>query len=305
MTTRQANRRSMFLVVEQFLKDVSPTIIEQMPQFATTFSAFQAELELVSKASEQQIYNRTGLRMDKERDRLLMAEACLNVSARMRAFAKATGDAVLFEEVSGTRSFMVVKSEFVVLDYCSMVHGKAVALLSELGDYGVTQGMLDLLASRIEAYHLKIPMPRHSILERKQSTRKLAVSMQRCRELLQAMDIYVRMLEFSEPTFYMRYFFSRKQVPTGSRKLSLRGVVRDEQGVVLSGVRVFIPVLKRETVTTERGNYRFKHLPPGIYLVVFEREGFLKLSVQVAITANQRMDLSVVLEVGAVMERVG
>lgn len=77
------------------------------------------------------------------------------------------------------------------------------------------------------------------------------------------------------------------------------------EGVVVSGVRVSIASLGVETLTTERGSYRFKHLPAGVYSVVFERDGFLRLTVPVAIVANQRKDLEVVLVVDSTMKRVG
>jgi hypothetical protein len=296
MTTRQLNSRSMFLVIEALLKETSADILIQMPQFGAIFNDFQLELAKIQNAIERQLCTLTGIREQKVKERVLMAEACLAISARIRGYATATKQVTLFHVVNGTRSFLLVRGDGVVLDYCSIVHSKGVELLSELGVYGVTQEMLDLLAERMGKFRALIPQPRCAIVKRMQQTYDIAASVKRCNDLLRVMDIYVQMLRYREPTFHQLYFDSRKLVRTGSRKLPLRGVVRDSNGVCVKGVTVSIGRLKVKTKTTARGSYQFNHLRPGVYQVVFERDGFEKLTVPVAIVARQRREVDVVME---------
>lgn len=305
MTTRQLNSRSMFLVMEALLKETPTDILIQMPHFGAIFNDFQLELEKLRDASERQLCTLTGIREQKVQERELMAEACLAISARIRGYATATKQVTLFHTVNGTRSFLLVRGDGVVLDYCSVVHAKGVELLSELGVYGVTQDMLDLLAERMAKFRALIPQPRCAIVNRMQQTYDIAASVKRCNDLLRVMDIYVQMLRYREPTFHQLYFDSRKLVRTGSRKLPLRGVVRDANGDLIKGVKVSIGRLKVETKTTAKGSYRFKHLKPGVYQVVFERAGFEKLTVPVAIVARQRRVEDVVLEMSGFVMRTG
>jgi outer membrane receptor protein involved in Fe transport len=72
--------------------------------------------------------------------------------------------------------------------------------------------------------------------------------------------------------------YSYGQILTGS----IRGTVRDDEGVILPGVAVELrsPALiggSKVQVTSERGLFRFANLPPGTYEITFSLEGFQTL----------------------------
>lgn len=91
--------------------------------------------------------------------------------------------------------------------------------------------------------------------------------------------------------------FSYAQRITGS----IRGVVMDEEGVLLPGVTVELssPVLMggvHSAITGTKGGYRFINLPPGMYKIVFSLDGFqtiekleIKISVKGTVTENTIM----------------
>jgi Carboxypeptidase regulatory-like domain len=90
---------------------------------------------------------------------------------------------------------------------------------------------------------------------------------------------------------------------------TLTGTVSDSSGAVLPGVTVVAKNvatgLTQETVTGGEGDWRLPALPPGVYELSFELDGFKKL-VRNAVTvdATSIRAVPVTLEVGAVSEVV-
>src|SRR5436190_2417928 len=91
---------------------------------------------------------------------------------------------------------------------------------------------------------------------------------------------------------------------------SIAGIVRDSTGAVLPGATVTVkgPALRREsasTVTTPEGVYRVALVPPGVYDVTVELEGFspqTRRNVEVVI--NQQTTLDFAMPVAGVTESV-
>src|SRR5947207_14537118 len=81
---------------------------------------------------------------------------------------------------------------------------------------------------------------------------------------------------------------------------SIAGIVRDSSGAVLPGATVTVrgPALRRESVsvvTTPEGVYRVLLVPPGVYDVTVELDGFspqTRHNVEVVINKNTTPDLS-------------
>src|SRR6266576_3709170 len=67
-------------------------------------------------------------------------------------------------------------------------------------------------------------------------------------------------------------------VAQGSQSGTLRGLVKDDQGLVAPGVTVTVssPALQgtRIATTGQDGAYALRALPPGEYTIKFERNGF-------------------------------
>ena len=88
----------------------------------------------------------------------------------------------------------------------------------------------------------------------------------------------------------------------------LRGVVKDEQGVI-PGVTVTLTNegtnITRETVTNERGEYSFPAVEPATYTVKCSVQGFRSFERRgVRISTQQFVGLDVILEVGTLEETI-
>lgn len=90
---------------------------------------------------------------------------------------------------------------------------------------------------------------------------------------------------------------------------TITGVVADNSGGVLPGATVVIRQVSTgrtwEFVTTETGAYTASQLPPGLYEITFQLEGFSAQTVRnVRLSVNDRLQINGTLGVGGVAETV-
>ena len=98
-------------------------------------------------------------------------------------------------------------------------------------------------------------------------------------------------------------FPATAQVQSGT----IFGVVQDQQGAVLPGVTVTLASADRTAtfVTEADGRYRFLDLPPGVYRVSAELQGFSKLvRDSVAVTVGSNVEIPFAMKVATVQETV-
>lgn len=295
MNAIQESQRSMFLVVQEYIPSVDPVVLAKMPSFGPVYSAFENVIKDLNTASELQIYSRKGYSMDKEEQKDVMANASMNVLLCIKAYAVDQDNTVLYEEVNRPLSYIQKLSDTRARDYCSWVFLKGNELAADLLPFGLEAADLTALAESIDLYTLLIPKPRNQIVTRKQFTVEIKRLIALGLEQLFKMDAYVAALRYKEAAFYAAYFDNREIVDAGSRKLSLRGVITNTLGLPVEGVKVSIAALKLEKLSTAKGNYEMKHVPPGVYTATFEKEGMVTQQVPIAISANLRTDLDVVL----------
>ena len=86
----------------------------------------------------------------------------------------------------------------------------------------------------------------------------------------------------------------------GSQTGTLRGLVKDGQGLVAPGVTVTVssPALQgaRVATTGQDGAYSLRALPPGEYTLKFERDGFATAMRTIVVTVGLEIERSVMLQ---------
>jgi hypothetical protein len=90
---------------------------------------------------------------------------------------------------------------------------------------------------------------------------------------------------------------------------TLRGTVHDQQGAVLAGTSVTLlsPALgtQRISTTDSRGVYQFALLPPGIYELRVEHQGFASKGIQeIHLQVDQELEIDIPLQIAATTEKV-
>src|SRR5215471_10662524 len=77
---------------------------------------------------------------------------------------------------------------------------------------------------------------------------------------------------------------------------TVRGVVKDDQGLAMPGVTVTVtsPALQgpRTAVTDSTGGYTFLNLPPGVYSVKYELSNFATVERQSNVALGLTVELS-------------
>ncbi|WNM20382.1 carboxypeptidase-like regulatory domain-containing protein [Flavobacterium capsici] len=304
MDARQEDVLSMQIVTVDLLEHTDTAILDRMPQIVTVTAALRAKVETLRNFKNGQMLNRSGNRMTKEEIRVEMTQKGFETAAAVCAYAIAESNEVLEMEVTYVYSDLERMRDTDVADTCQSIHEIAFPLLTELADYGVTAESLGKLKDAIIEFNTAMPKPRQGIVTRKTITEQIALLFEECSELLFRIDKLVTMVRFSEPTFYSDYFGSRRIVDTGSRKLSLRGVVTDELGQPIDKVIVAIEASSLiSTKTTAKGNYQFKGVEGGFWPVVFKRDGYTSEKVFLAITPGLRVDFNITLKAASEQER--
>ncbi|MBI2687022.1 MAG: TonB-dependent receptor [Acidobacteria bacterium] len=92
-------------------------------------------------------------------------------------------------------------------------------------------------------------------------------------------------------------------------RATVSGRVSDSQNAVITGVRITATQIgteaKFETVSAGDGLYTLPFLPPGNYRLVAEMSGFKRhVRDSLAVSANERLGVDIVMEVGAVTETI-
>ncbi|HEX6463333.1 MAG TPA: carboxypeptidase-like regulatory domain-containing protein, partial [Vicinamibacterales bacterium] len=90
---------------------------------------------------------------------------------------------------------------------------------------------------------------------------------------------------------------------------SANGTVTDVSGAILPGVTVTIDgpalLVKQQSITNEKGQYRFPLLPPGDYQLVYELNGFAKVERQgIHVGVGFNAEVNVKMEVASLKESV-
>jgi hypothetical protein len=104
--------------------------------------------------------------------------------------------------------------------------------------------------------------------------------------------------------------FTVVALPQVNARSSIRGVVRDSEGLVLPGVTVTLMGAniiggERVAVTDGRGSYVFVGLPPGIYDLRFELAGFSSFYQEgVELASGSTVTLHVTVEIASVAETI-
>ena len=91
------------------------------------------------------------------------------------------------------------------------------------------------------------------------------------------------------------------QVQSGT----IAGIVRDEQGGVLPGVTVTLAGADRSAtfVTEADGRFRFLDLPPGVYKVTSDLQGFSRLIREgITVTVGSNVDIPITMKVASLQE---
>lgn len=297
MNSKQNSIYAMLRRIYDFLtKNLS--LLSGLPLFTNLFGTYQTKLTQIGVLSEQQEKDISGLRKQKDALRADLIIKVLDVSRRVVAYAKLTGNEVLAKEAYYTETDLQHYPDETLATSCSVIYSAADTNAAALVEYKVTAETLTALKKAIDDFRTAMDSPKKGYIEKKQTTDQLAQLFDEEAALLGKLDLLVDMLKNTNPEFYAEYYDTRKVV-YHSGSLSVKGQVTDAAtGAALSGVTVSFAVdgvLKLEKPTAEGGGFTDKTLAEGIYAVTASRIDYISQTVTVNVLANEMCIINIAL----------
>lgn len=212
------DRFTMFLATRTSLDNHGAVWAALVP-FSNAVTAFRAKIVSIEDEVAIQEMDLLGYAKDKALKKETMAEKALSVARQTFAFAEDTGDVVLREKMSHSRSTLMSPRDAVVAQKCQGIHTEATAVLAGLAPYGILAADLTELQTLIDDYEAVISAPRTAITVRKGSTEQIETLIQEGTLILtNRLDKMMDEFKLTSPGFYQEYFDARIVVNTGAKK---------------------------------------------------------------------------------------
>lgn len=293
MNIKHGNRVRMYQVIITFLEAAPVAIINTMPGFAQFLTDFKSNVDQINLKSVTKANNPKAITIIKAKSREEAAVLALNMANCLTAFALSAKNQVLEAQMKFTKTDFKKKRDQELAATLNLIRTKATQNAANLVPYGITQVEINQYTTAVENYIKNIPSTRANINTRKELTEQIAALFKNCEEQLRRMDALVEIKKLTNNKFYKNYHLNRKVVKTNTRRLSIRGIVTDENNNPISKVLVSIPTLKLETKTTKKGYFEFKKIPKGIQNLTFTHVNFEETKHHVGITTGYRVQVEI------------
>lgn len=308
MNLRQEAKLSMYLVVKDFLI-TNTSLLTPLPNYAGFYTAFTNGITLIQSNSEQQMFNKSGLKTNKSllRNSLVMTSA--DNSRKVRAYAKFTNNNLLLTETKFSESDLKNATDNELRDMTQGLYDRIQVNLTALAPYGITAATQTAFLNAITAFVASIPKPRAGAIDTRQGTIQLNNSFKVVDAALENIDILVDIIKLSQPVLYSGYKLARKIIVTGVGSLAVKGLVTDAvSGDPLKGVSLMFaldgdamrmkgakPAKDYVKKTADKGGFMIKSLPAGMYSVTVSKAGYADQIVSIAVSDGELTDLRVSL----------
>ena len=277
MTSRQISFISMYRRVLNFLRK-KYDVTKNLPGFADVLDSFESNLNAIIRLGNEQGTDIRGLRAQKVEIKTSTGEKALDMSHRVEAFAKMTGNVVLAKKIHYTDSDVFRTSDYEFLTACTIIVETSEAYKDELVTYGVTPESLTDLKSSIAEWKDVMDSPKEGYTGKKQATTQLTDLFATQTGYAEKMDALIELLRYSNVPFYNEYQDTRKVVyRKGS--ITVKCEVTDmATGAPLVGATVNFSVegvLVIEKTTSANGLLTIKSMNDGAYTVTVSRLGYV------------------------------
>lgn len=208
MDTQQENFLTM-CVTTQETTNANNSSWSGLAAFGNKYSVFNSKVSELNSLKEIQEKNLTGFAKDKSNKKNLMIDKAIKIIAGVKAFALDKNIPVILNEVSYTKSDLVIARDEEVAGKCQVVHDRANSVISELSDYGIVVSDLTELQNFIGNYSASSQLPAAKVDERAAVTARMADVIDELKEVLGVMDNLVITLKDSQPHFAEKFKNSR------------------------------------------------------------------------------------------------
>lgn len=217
MKKNQNTKLSMNLTVRKVCND-NQAVWSEVPAFVTAFNELDIALQKVGFTLGKQGMNIKGVSQSKKALKKELTDITLEVAGAVFAYASDKADLSLKARVNITGTSIERSRGSETLAICQEVYNEALALIDQLGSYGIKQNDMDDFLNSINAFSALLPAPRTAISERKGATDELAKLLSRTDIILkEKLDKLMNKFKLSNPEFFRLYFDARIIVDIGGR----------------------------------------------------------------------------------------
>jgi hypothetical protein len=201
MNDDQEDKLSMYYAVIA-AAEKHETAWQPLPAFVTQYGNFTTHVDTIRDLAEDQIQGITGATRDKAQRRQAMAELAFPVATAVQAWALENDNAELADRVGFSMSDFLNGRDTIAEERAQVVHDEGETNLAGLGDFGVTQQLLDDSQATIDAYHEFLTAPREAITDRKAATAAMRVAFADADDVLKnRLDKLIPILALTQPAF--------------------------------------------------------------------------------------------------------
>lgn len=304
------SKYGMYLATQGYVKPFV-SVTSQLPGFDGYFANFSGNNEIIKATKEQLEHGTSGISENGEQHRINLIKITMEVGEKIEVYAKLNNNIVLAKEVHYSESELIKARGISLTDKAIIVYNKATEHAAEVEKYGVTAKMIVDLKAAIDKYGDIIPTIRISRSKQKLNYDNLKELFKTNDTILEKMDLLMEIVKFSNPDFYKGYKNNRKVIIKGKVSLSLKAMVTSaHDGIEIKGAKATFmpkremmmmaeeavdvkPVVKR---TAEKGRFRIKNIPEGIYTVTIEKVGYATKTLTVNISDSEMTRINVKLD---------
>ena len=293
MYARSEAKLNMYHSTQKHCAD-HPDVVASVPAFAKTFDSFNANISAIMALSQQEDLATKGITLDKATAKNLLCQLAADIAAPIFAFASATGNNKLKQEVKFTAAGLLRTKDDVLGPRCQNIKDKGTENVTALKPWGITDTSLEALQTAIDGYLAKTPTPRNSTAEKKTIRNNIKKLFAETDLLLKdQLDKIVVGVQISSPDFYATYKENRIIIDPAKSTTTLKGRVQNASNrSAVKGALILVKETGNQATANAAGNYEIKPMAAGTYTVIISATGFKeKTEEQIKVKQGQNTTL--------------
>ncbi len=294
MNAKFESKLNMYRATQKHCLD-HPSVTSSLPAFEKILTTFNLKVSSIIELTQQEDLATKGITVDKSEAKKSLCRLATDMAAPVFAFASATEDYKMQQEVKFTFTDLLKTKDDVLAPRCQNIKDIATANLKALGEYGLTEASLSTLQTAIENYQSKVPTTRNSAAQKKTIRDNIKKLFAETDSILKdQMDKTIVSFNASNPDFVATYKTNRIIIDPGKSVTMLKGTVQSsKEKIPVSGALITLKDTNLKTTTTKAGTFEIKPVPPGTYSIIISATGFAdKTETNVAFKPGQTTTLA-------------
>ncbi len=302
------NVLNMIRVVVLVLKN-ELAIISTISKLLAAYNELKLLLTKIEETAQNQMFDTTGLTMDKSVVKGLLANALAKVCSATMVFASETSNLLLKKTVKYTESKLVRLSDEILIEVSGIIYKKCNSIKADLVDYGIIDDDFTLLSNLRDTFIILNPSVDLAIDKRKVDTALLSSLINEARNILnEKIDRLMLVLAKDHPKFYSLYKNARG-IDDYQGKTNKQQNIKDGVGFIMGnitalfdesiieGATIYIMGTDIKETSDEDGFYYIDQVPSGTYTIKITLDTYKELFIKnVVVKPGDELIIDGVLE---------